>query len=126
MTIREAIETTDKLLPNQYTEAEKIRWLSQLDGLVHREIVLSHRGVTPGTEAFRGYKEDDDYDTELLVPYPYDEVYRWWLETKIDESNGETVKANIAGQKYNAAYQTYQDYYNRTHMPLSYGPRFLF
>ena len=97
-----------------------------LDGLVHREIILNHIGVTPGTEVFRGYTEEDDYDTELLVPYPYDEVYRWYLEMKIDEANGETVKANIATAKYNTLYETYMDYVNRTRMPLSFGHRFFF
>lgn len=126
MTIREAIEKTDKLCPSQYTEAEKIMWLSILDGIIHREIILSHEGVEPGTEAFDGYTEDDDIDTVLMVPYPYDEIYRWFLEMKIDEANGETVKYNAAAAKYNTLLETFADRYNATHMPISKGSRFFF
>ena len=32
MTIREAIELVDRLKPNQYGSADKLRWLSELDG----------------------------------------------------------------------------------------------
>lgn len=126
MTIREAIETTDKLKPNQYTEAEKISWLSMLDGLVHREIVLTHGGVCPGTEDFAGYTEFADQDTVLLVPFPYDEVYRWFLEMKIDEANGETAKYNASAAKYNTVYEAYMDRYNKTHMPIATADRFFF
>ncbi|MBR5948259.1 MAG: hypothetical protein IKZ82_06370 [Clostridia bacterium] len=126
MTIREAITITDKLVPNQYTEAEKIMWLSMLDGLVHREVILTHVGAAPGTEAFKGYTEFTDIDTELLVPYPYDEIYRWFLEMKIDETNGEAVKYNAAAAKYNTLLETYADRYNVTHMPISKGSRFFF
>ena len=34
MTIREAIELVDRLKPNQYGSADKLRWLSELDGAV--------------------------------------------------------------------------------------------
>ena len=36
MTIREALETVDRLKPNQYGSADKLRWLSELDlSLIH-------------------------------------------------------------------------------------------
>ena len=34
MTIREAIEAVDRLTPNQYENIDKVRWLSELDGVV--------------------------------------------------------------------------------------------
>ena len=34
MTIREAIELVDRLTPNQDGSADKLRWLSELDGAV--------------------------------------------------------------------------------------------
>ena len=42
MTIREALETVDRLKPNQYGSADKLRWLSELDGAVYREILTQH------------------------------------------------------------------------------------
>lgn len=48
MTIREALETVDRLKPNQYGSADKLRWLSELDGAVYREILTQHETQTGG------------------------------------------------------------------------------
>ena len=49
MKIREAIETVDRLLSNQYETPDKVRWLSELDGIVYRDIICTHATVRPGT-----------------------------------------------------------------------------
>ena len=78
MTIREALETVDRLKPNQYGSADKLRWLSELDGAVYREILTQHEMDVP---AFAGYTPEADLDgTVLLIAWPYDEIHRWYLE----------------------------------------------
>lgn len=115
MTIREAIEVTDRLTPNQYGSADKLRWLSELDGTVWHEILSQHETDVP---AFRGYAPETDLDgTELLITWPYDGIYRWYLEMKINDANGETTRYNNAAAKYNMYYQAYQNAYNRAHLP---------
>ena len=126
MKIREAIEYADKLAHNSYPRETKIAWLSQLDGHVHREIILTHRGVDPGTEDFVGYTAETPQDTVLLVPFPYDEMYRFYLEMKIDEANRESAHYNISALKFNTAYQTYMDRSNRTHVPIGTANGFYF
>ena len=91
MKIREAIETVDRLLPNQYETPDKVRWLSELDGIVYRDIICTHEHEKE-PEPFTGYGEDVDLETELLIPWPYDEIYRWYLGMKICDANGETTK----------------------------------
>lgn len=78
MKIREAIETVDRLLPNQYETPDKVRWLSELDGIVYRDIICTHEHEKE-PEPFTGYGEDVALETELLIPWPYDEIYRWYL-----------------------------------------------
>lgn len=117
MTIREALETVDRLKPNQYGSADKLRWLSELDGAVYREILTQHEMDGP---AFAGYTPEADLDgTVLLIEWPYDEIYRWYLEMKIDDANGEMAKYNNSAAKYNMYYQAYQNAYNRAHLPKS-------
>ena len=58
----------------------------------------------------------------LRVPWPYDEIYRWYLEMKIADANGEMTRYNNAMAKYNAYYTAYQDFYNRTNMPKMTAP----
>ena len=47
MTIREAIELVDRLKPNQYGSADKLRWLSELDGAVWHESWSAHETAVP-------------------------------------------------------------------------------
>lgn len=114
MTIIEAINRIDDAKPNQYTQSDKVRWLSALDGIVHDEILAVHEGEAG---AFDGYDDSTDLSTVLLVPPPYDEVYIRWLEAQIDYTNGEYGRYNNSMAMYNAAYSTFARFYNRTHMP---------
>ena len=123
MKIREAIETVDRLMPNQYENPDKIRWLSELDGIVYRDIICTHEHET-GPAAFTGYDESGDYETELLIPWPYDEIYRWYLSMKICDANGETKKYSNEAAKYNSYWQGYFNAYNQAHMPKQYATHF--
>lgn len=124
MTILEAISRVDAVKPNSYSQTEKIAWLSRIDATIKNEIIDTHEGAENIT--FNGYDLDTDTNTELLVPAPYDEVYIRYLEMQIDYANNEYGKYNNSMVMYNAAYAAYEKYYNRNHMPLSKGNRFVF
>ena len=115
MTIQNAIELVDSLTYNQIDMMPKIKWLSDMDRTVQNDILLAHEGTD--NREFKGYGPDQDLETELLVPAPYDEIYRWYLEMKIHDTTGEIIKYNNAAAKYNAAYIAYADYINRKHTP---------
>ena len=117
MTIIEAINRIDAINPNNYTQQEKTSWLSTLDGVIKKEIIDTHEGAEAVT--FNGYKEETPLDTELLVPAPYDEVYLFWLQSKIDYWNGELGKYNNSIAMYNTAYASFEKAYNREHKPIS-------
>ena len=124
MTIIEAINRTDSVKPNAYSQSEKVRWLSTLDGTVKTEIIDTHEG---GEEiAFSGYDDETVLTTPLLIPAPYDDVYIRYLEMQIDYANGEYGKYNNSASAYNTAFSAFEKYYNREHMPRSHGKRFLF
>ena len=115
MTIMDALYRIDELKPNGYSQTEKIKWLSSLDGVIKSEIIDTHEG---GEDiVFKGYDEYADLNTVLLVPAPYDDIYLRWLEAQIDYVNGETGKYNNSLVAYNDAYDLYWRHYNRTHMP---------
>ena len=116
MTIIELITDVDALKPNSYKQEYKLQWLSQLDSRVKKDIIDTHEG---GDDvSFLGYGDDTPIDTELLIPHPFDEVYRFWLEAQIDYANGEYTKYNNSMAMFNTTYSTYERYYNRTHMPI--------
>ena len=116
MTIMEALHRIDSVKPNRYSQQEKVQWLSTLDGIIKRKIIDTHEG---GHDVdFKGYFDDTDLNTKLLVEAPYDEIYLFWLEAKIDYWNGETKKYNNSMTMYNSALSEFAKYYNRTHRPL--------
>lgn len=114
MTLMEALHRIDTIKPNSYSQIEKTKWLSSLDGIVKTEIIDMHEG---GNVTFNGYSDATSPTTELLVPAPYDDLYLFWLESKIDYWNGEVGKYNNSIAMFNEAYSNYERYYNRTHMP---------
>ena len=116
MTIIEAISRVDALKHNTYTQTDKVQWLSRLDWMVKKHIIDTHEGAEE--VSFTGYDDSTDLQTELLVPAPYDEVYLRWMEAQIDYHNGEYGKYNNSIEMFNTAYEGFQNYYNRTHMPL--------
>ena len=122
MTLIEAINRIDSLKPNTYTQAEKVKWLSNLDGIIKKEIIDTHEGSDK--VHFDGYKDDTPLDTVLLVPFPYDDVYLKWLEAQIDYATGETQRYENSMIAFNSAYSTFARYYNRTYMPLGSSIKF--
>ena len=115
MKLIEAINKIDALKQNTFSNTDKIGWLSTLDGIVKCEIIDTHEGAN--NIIFNGYDDSTPNDTELLVPAPYDDVYIKWLEAQINYGNGEIGKYNNSMTMFNAAYSTFERYYNRTHMP---------
>lgn len=116
MTVNEVIGIVDRSKPNRFTAAEKFRWLSDIDGLICRELLDTHEESGRAGQ-FSGYAEGVDENTRLIAPFPYDALYRWYLESQIDLHNMEIAKYNNSRNLFNNAYLTYTDWYNRTHMP---------
>lgn len=113
MYIAQAIETVDRLKPNAYSREEKVKWLSDVDAQIYREIILTH---TPQGDAFKGYDGSTDIETtELIAPNPYDELYIFALKRQIDLNNEEYAKYNNDCLLFNSAYTNFYDWYNREH-----------
>jgi len=122
MKIIEAIHSADALMPNGIDENIKIKWLSAVDGLIHREILSQHEA---DAVPFSGYTENTDTETELLVPFPYDLLYRHFLSAQIAYANAEYIKYNNHIDNYNTAYTAFANHYNRENKAKG-GYRFRF
>lgn len=122
MTIMDVISRIDEIKPNSYSQEEKVKWLSTLDGIIKRDIIDTHVGGD-GLE-WKGYTAEENLFTPLLVEPPYDDIYLRWLEAQIDYANGEFDRYNNVLRAYNDMYTAFSSYYSRTHMPK--GARFRF
>lgn len=118
MTIQAAIDMIDALKPNMFPLHQKVAWLNDLDGMVWREIMLTHEGIPAGA-VFEGYDQDTDHGTDLLAPDPYSEIYKHYLASQMDVANREMTVYAQDKLLFNNAWQTLCDYWNRTHKPIS-------
>lgn len=124
MTIRQAIDKTDQLKPNQVSDAEKVAWLDALDRMVWDDVVMTHERPDGAPESFDGYNCTTDTETELLITEPHSQAYVYWLMANIDIVNQETAKYQNDYILYNQWYQSFADWYNRRHMPIGAAWKF--
>lgn len=123
MTLQEVLDLTDQLKPNMMPRSVKIRYISELEGKIHEEIMMKHVHSAEDEE-LPVYDDNTDASTELLANAPYDMVYVYYLMTKIDMMNQEEDKENNDRIRFEAAWGDFDDYYTRTHMPLTVFPYF--
>ena len=105
MTPNKAIEICDRLNPNAYSEEDKLRWISELDGMVRR---LVFREKTASE-----YIYPDDMDKELLIESPFDNAYTLYLEAQIDYYNREYADYNNAATMFDKRFSEYKKAYIR-------------
>jgi hypothetical protein len=92
-----------------------VAWLSDLDGMVYREIFQLHEDSP--VDVFEGYNQDTEMDVELLVQAPYVDIYQHYMATQMDIANMESNKYAQDMQLFNNAWITFGDYWTRNHMP---------
>ena len=143
MTVQECLSITDEMKPNMMSRMLKVKYITEIEQLIHREIVMKHypEGFVPPQERHDpdtdplgvwpapwpprpqpqpapAYSESSDPGTVLVIPDPYSMVYVYWLMTKIDMQNQEDARYNIDRAHFENAYDTMSDWYTREHMPV--------
>ena len=100
----------DQVWPEGTTEAEMAEtWYATHPYLARDE--------ETGLDVYRGYDVDTDPETVLIAPFPYDEIYGYYLMTQVDLQNQEIAKYNNDKALFNHAYDMLSDYWTRNYMP---------
>lgn len=121
MTIANAMARVKADRPGESTDAELLTWLSQLDALWRADVMETHmrsEAEAAAMEAWEGYDGDTDTATELMIPAPEDEVYIYWLYSKIDYRLAEMERYNQDAALFNIHWSGAAKRWNRTHRPL--------
>ena len=126
MTIQEALANVDEMKPNNIARSTKIRWLGEVDGMVVDKLIRTHEQPKGAPEEYVPYTKETDESTVLLIPYPHDEIYRWYLEAQIHLRNMEMDQYQNMQGFFQKAWDEYRRKYNREHMPkqMAYGLKF--
>lgn len=121
MTAAEIIEIVDKAEPNMIDAEKKLRWLNDLDHKTAADLCPAGQA-----KEFPGYSKDD-IDRELFIPEPYAlNCYEPYLRSKIAADYMEINKYNQLAAMFNAAYQEFLNWHNRTFVTRRWDNRFKF
>lgn len=111
MKIKEAISNTRALSGNAVDDNTLCRWLSELDG---RLMLDFYKG-----SEWMSYSIPQDEDHELLVPFPWDELYVHYLEAMVYYSNGEFDRYRNSYEMFNKKEMDYRQWYARNQLPIT-------
>lgn len=117
MTLQEALDQVDELKPNMMSRKLKIKYLTEIEQLIHSEILMNHEHREEDS-IMPVYTEQTEPGTLLIVPDPYSMVYIYWLMTKIDIQNQEDARYNIDRAHFENAYDAMSDWWTRNYMPV--------
>lgn len=111
MKIREAISQVRELSGNAVADSMLVRWLSELDG---RLMLDFYKG-----DGWASYALPQDEEHELLVPFPWDQLYVHYLEAMVYYSNGEFERYRNSYEMYNKKELDYRQWYARNQLPIT-------
>ena len=112
MTAQEALDRADALEANQYTPAQKLQWLAELDGKTRLELFPERAAALCGEE------DPADASRTLLVPEPFaGELYVAYLLSRIAEANAEIERYNLCAARFNSEYRQFAAWTLRAKRP---------
>ena len=109
MTAREIIDHVNEVKPNALSDGIKLRWLNVIERRIALEVLL----MAPAqlSELELGLT-----DTPLIDP-PYDDLYVYWLEARIDEAHGEYDRYNNSAQMFSALWSDFACFFANRYDP---------
>ena len=111
MILKDVIENVDAVKPNAFTNEQKTRWISEVEGRIQSEIFL----FAPAQVI--AYEWATDMNTELLAAPPHDRIYGEYLTAMIDFNNGEYNRYNNTVQVFNADFMEFMRWFAKHYRP---------
>lgn len=116
MTVNELIARFNDERQNTETPDNLIARIRQLEEVVLEDVILTHENKIEEPEH---YFDDWGVTSQLLIPVPYIDAYINYLDMYVQLKLNQLGRYNNASALFNNAYIAYQQWYNRTHKPLS-------
>ena len=118
MTVSELFDFIKGVRPGfAFTDAQMMVWLNEIEGKVQTDILLlepsvSEDGKTTGFIEYDATIDPEtgkmvDAETELIVKFPWNKLYRYFMLMSIDLYNGEYQRYANTFALFNEAYEEY-------------------
>lgn len=111
--IGEIIARVDAAKFNEFTEQQKLRWISLLDGQIAEEVYL----LAPQEAQQYAYRYPEDMGKSPLVDFPNDDIYDLWLIAQIEFHHGEYEKYQNTMEMFNSRYGAFVKWFLTYYAP---------
>lgn len=148
MTIQRLVDIFADERKDAHIDVKKVTaYVNELEAKLCAEVFLTHEHAPTGAYLFMGlplpgwkpgdwpplppphppgysaeYSFDDYKTVPLLVPPPYDDVYRAFIQLKTDMKQNDTYDAGNSQRLFWQAYNEFARFWNSTHMPINKTP----
>lgn len=110
-TMNRVIEYVDEIRPNAYSDDYKYKWMSNLDGIIAREVMQIDAPC---------YDYPADADNDLLVAAPFDDLYWMYVIMNIDLTDREYDHYNNMAMVFNNRLEQYKAWYIQNNRPTKH------
>ena len=119
MTVAGMIEQYNMERPNSVEDSVKRDFLKKCEANILDSVILLYEpGVGERTfEEWVDWLDNFNYDTELILKEPYDDVYLYWLDQRICLNNNDKARYNVASRLFDNIFLSFKQKYNREHYP---------
>ncbi|MGF6376850.1 hypothetical protein M2140_001928 [Clostridiales Family XIII bacterium PM5-7] len=108
MKVGEVLAHVNEVKPNPYTQELLLGWLNDIEAKIQTEALETK------PEGVHIYELPQDLDAEMILPRPYDECYKLYVQAQIDFALQEFGTYNNTMQMFNAAFNEAKKYYVST------------
>ena len=120
MTVAGMIEQINIERPNSVEDSLKMDWLRKCEANLLDAVILLRVPLegerTP--EEWQEYLDTFNYDSELILKEPYDDLYIYYIDQRMGLNNNDMKRYNVASRLFDNLFLSYQQKYNREHLPI--------
>lgn len=127
MTVASMIEQFNTERPNSVEDSIKMEWLRKCEANLIEQVILL-RTIEEGErtrEEWQEYLDTFDFDSELILKEPYDDLYIYFLDARQSLNNNDKVRYNISSRLFDNALLTFKQKYNREHLPIQHNKQII-
>jgi len=105
--------------PNNVEDTVKKEFLKKCEANIIGDVILLYEPLVGErtAEEWQEHLDTFDYETDLCVDNPYDDLYIYYLDQRIALNNNDMKRYNVATRLFDNMFLSYKQKYNREHFP---------
>lgn len=119
MTVVGIIDQYNLERPNSVEDNVKMEFLRKCEANIIENVILLYEPLVGERtqEEWEEHLDEFDYDTNLVLDEPFDDLYIYYLDQRIALNNNDTKRYNAASRLFDNMLLSFKQKYNREHFP---------